>query len=136
MDDCPIELDSQNGTIFSDRWKKDVSVEDFSANDDIEVDINTMLGFKSVRHARNPNYVLTGFNLGMTVIHETGHWLGPRHVFAGGCSSEGDGIADTPAQAAPSVSCDGPPSSHDTCSAIPGFDSRLILPCEYSVLLT
>ncbi len=60
-----------------------------------------------------------GYNLNDTVVHETGHWLGLYHTFQGGCSAQGDLVADTPSEAEPSFGCSG---RRDTCASDPGFD--------------
>jgi hypothetical protein len=57
------------------------------------------------------------YNLGGTVAHEVGHWVGLYHTFEGGCAG-GDEVADTPPQASPTSGC---PASADTCSE-PGDD--------------
>ena len=58
------------------------------------------------------------YNLGDTIIHETGHWLGLLHPWQGGCSEPNDGVGDTPQTAGPSYYCD---EDSDTCRA-PGLD--------------
>jgi hypothetical protein len=66
-----------------------------------------------------PGGALKRFNLGDTVVHEVGHWLGLLHTFEGGCSQQNDGVADTPAEAKPSFGCN---TSRDTCPNKPGND--------------
>lgn len=43
------------------------------------------------------------FDDGQVIAHHTAHWFGVPHIFEGGCGPVGDGIADTPAQAKPTI---------------------------------
>jgi hypothetical protein len=60
----------------------------------------------------------TGYLTTNALIHEVGHWLGLYHVYENGCTTNGDGVADTPAQLAPLSSC----SPSDSCPDLPGVD--------------
>lgn len=60
------------------------------------------------------------YDLGMTLVHESGHWFNLEHTFYGGCNAKGDFVDDTPAMLVPTSGC--PADDKDTCPKEPGLD--------------
>lgn len=53
------------------------------------------------------------YDLGMTTVHEVGHWLGLYHTFENGCMLPGDEVDDTALEASPNFGPANP--TRDTC---------------------
>jgi len=65
------------------------------------------------------------FNLGRTVTHEVGHYLGLYHTFNGGCSNSftsGDRIVDTNPESSPTFGC---PGSRNSCGSPAPFHNYM-----------
>ncbi|KAL5641675.1 hypothetical protein ACGC1H_001972 [Rhizoctonia solani] len=73
-----------------------------------------------LRYSTVPGGSLAPVNLGKTLTHEVGHWLGLYHTFEGGCDGDGDMVLDTPAQLNSTSGC--PSRAPDTCPGKPGRD--------------
>ncbi|KAK6541676.1 hypothetical protein TWF694_007468 [Orbilia ellipsospora] len=59
-----------------------------------------------------PGGFQVNYNLGKIAVQQVGHWVGLYNTYEGGCSSPGDYVDDTPAQATPGYGC---PIGRDSC---------------------
>ena len=72
-----------------------------------------------IHYGSLPGGFIVPYDLGRTLTHEVGHYLGLFHTFQGGCEEPGDFVADTPAEATPNLfAC---VEGRNTCPA-PGDD--------------
>jgi len=65
-----------------------------------------VIAYRSFGNAEKGNFPImqAPYNLGRTMTHETGHWLGLRHIW-GDANCGNDFVDDTPAQASESRGC-------------------------------
>jgi pregnancy-associated plasma protein-A len=86
-------------------------------NDTPQLD-GVVLHHASLPEASNPR--AWPYDLGMTAVHEIGHWAGLYHTFQGGCDAPGDDVADTAFEANAASGC--PLQQPSACPGEARFD--------------
>jgi hypothetical protein len=74
-----------------------------------------VIGFQ----AFGTNTGIAGYDMGKTAVHETGHWLGLKHLWGDEYCGD-DGISDTPKQAGNNINC--PTGKRGSCNNGPNGD--------------
>lgn len=79
-------------------------LEDASDNESTD---GIVIGYKYFGSSEKGNFpaLTEPFNLGRTTTHETGHWLGLRHIWGDGDCDVDDYCEDTPNASSPSYGC-------------------------------
>ncbi|HET9325534.1 MAG TPA: M43 family zinc metalloprotease [Candidatus Eisenbacteria bacterium] len=65
-----------------------------------------------VHYGSLPGGYLSAYNLGRSMVHEVGHYLGLLHTFENGCEAPGDLVEDTAYEESPAYGC---PVGRNTC---------------------
>jgi hypothetical protein len=91
----------------------------------------------TVNVAGLPGGRATGYNLGDTVVHETGHWLGLLHTFQSryrdGCADPyDDGVKDTPKERGPNFRCSDTANLCNVAELVPGVYDPALNFMEYT----
>jgi len=92
-------------------------------NNGLAITDGCIIDYKTIGSVANPNPSGTNTNLGRTLTHEMGHWLGLRHIWGDGGLSGACGLddycTDTPLQGNSSAGC---AVGNDSCPSSPGLD--------------
>jgi hypothetical protein len=87
-------------TTFSDSGLNGYATFPWDYEDDPRTDGIVISKYTLPMERSNPNYQALR-SVGITLTHETGHWLGLFHTFQGGCTGSGDFVSDTQAEGTP-----------------------------------
>jgi len=101
--------DLSGGILGYAQFPSNSTLPGFPANGGSELNDGVVIGFGTIGSVAMPGSAAP-YNLGRTLTHEIGHWIGLRHIWGdGGCGVD-DFCADTPLSSASNFGCVNPDS--------------------------
>ena len=82
--------------------------------------------YSTIGSVANPFPNGAPYNLGRTMTHEVGHWLGLRHIWGDGACNVDDFCNDTPTSDASNFGC---PTGHVSCNSTDQIENYM----DYSI---
>ncbi len=110
--------DISGGILGYAQFPSNSTLPGLSANGGTVINNGVVIGYGTVGSVANPGSAAP-YNLGRTLTHEAGHWIGLRHIWGDGDCTVDDFCNDTPNASGSNFGC---ATGNDSCPADPGTD--------------